>query len=234
MSLLRDLRKQMEAQADPSRAAGQQAYMKSAMPYHGITLPQVRAICRPMFAALPPMDCEQWRDEVLAVWRGAKFREERYAALELADDRRFASCLTPDAMPMLDEIVVTGAWWDCVDGTAQLVAKVLRAHPRRMKPLMRRWSKDKNLWKRRASIICQISFRGDTDLDLLYGNIEPNLSDRDFFVRKAIGWALRSYAWTDPMEVVGYVHRNELRLSGLSRREALKNVPAGMRYVSPP
>ena len=89
---------------------------------------------------------------------------------------------------------------------------------------MRRWSTDANMWKRRVSIICQLRFKGDTDLELLYRNIEPNLADREFFIRKAIGWALRQYAWTDPKEVARYVRGHEAQLSGLSRREALKNI----------
>jgi 3-methyladenine DNA glycosylase AlkD len=93
-----------------------------------------------------------------------------------------------------------------------------------MRPLMRAWSTDEHLWRRRVSIICQISFKQETDLVLLYANIEPNLGDRDFFIRKAIGWALRAYAWTDPKEVARYVHAHESELSGLSRREALKNI----------
>jgi 3-methyladenine DNA glycosylase AlkD len=89
---------------------------------------------------------------------------------------------------------------------------------------MRAWSTDSNLWKRRASIICQVAFKGETDVDLLYACIQPNLADRQFFIRKAIGWALRQYAWTDPAEVRRYVTANASRLSGLSRREALKNI----------
>jgi len=219
----------MAAEGDPRRAVAQQAYMKSAMPYHGITMPQVRAISRRAFAALDQLSCERWRDEVLAMWRGAKFREERYAAVMLAADRRYAACRTPDAMPMLEEMVVSGAWWDHVDEIAHIVGEILRTHPKPMKPVMRAWSIDANLWKRRVSIICQISFKKETDLALLYANIEPNLADRDFFIRKAIGWALRSYAWTDPGEVARYVRENESRLSGLSRREALKNVALALR-----
>ena len=94
---------------------------------------------------------------------------------------------------------------------------------------MRAWSEDKDMWKRRVSIICQVSFKKETDLKLLYANIEPNLADRNFFIRKAIGWALRSYAWTDPAEIVRYVREHEQVLSSLSRREALKNVPAHRR-----
>jgi 3-methyladenine DNA glycosylase AlkD len=127
-------------------------------------------------------------------------------------------------MPMLEEMVVTGAWWDLVDELATVIGELLRADASEVKPLMRRWSTDDNLWKRRVSIICQLAFKRDTDLALLYANIEPNLGDRDFFIRKAIGWALRQYAWTDPKEVVRYVREHETQLSGLSRREALKNL----------
>jgi 3-methyladenine DNA glycosylase AlkD len=80
------------------------------------------------------------------------------------------------------------------------------------------------MWKRRAAILCQIRFKRDTDLDLLYACIEPNLPHTDFFIRKAIGWALRQYAWTDPKEVTRYVDANRDRLAGLSIREALKNI----------
>ncbi|HYL70650.1 MAG TPA: DNA alkylation repair protein [Candidatus Dormibacteraeota bacterium] len=223
------IRAELAAQADPARALGAQAYMKSTMPFHGVRMPQVRAMAKIVLASARFGTCEEWRNEVLAMWRGARFREERYVALELAADRRFAHCRNPSAMPMLEEMIVTGAWWDHVDAVAHLIGDMLRDHPREMRPVMRAWSTDGNVWKRRVSIICQISFRERTDLRLLYANIEPNLGDRDFFIRKAIGWALRSYAWTDPAEVARYVRENESRLSGLSRREALKNVPAGLR-----
>lgn len=192
-------------------------------------MPQVRAIARNAFDGATFATCEAWRAEVLAIWRGARFREERYVALELAGDRRSTACLDLESLPMFEEMIVTGAWWDYVDVVAHLVGDMLRAHPRQMRPVLRAWSTDSNLWKRRVSIICQVGFKKDTDLELLYANIEPNLGDRDFFIRKAIGWALRAYAWTDPAEVARYVRRNEGRLSGLSRREALKNVAAAMR-----
>src|SRR5262245_43115980 len=86
------------------------------------------------------------------------------------------------------------------------------------------WSRDRDMWKRRTSIICQLRFKAHTDLDLLAACIEPSLGSSEFFLRKAIGWALRQYAWTDPEWVVGYVAEHESALSPLSRREALKNV----------
>ena len=201
-----------------------QAYMKSTMPYRGVRMPELRTISKGVFAEHPLSSCDEWQAEVLDLWRGAKFREERYAAMELAGQKRYAEYRTPNVMPMFEEMIVTGAWWDYVDEVAHLVGQLLRANRKHMRPVMRAWSTDENLWKRRVSIICQISFKKDTDLTLLYANIKPNLADRDFFIRKAIGWALRAYAWTDPDEVARYVRLHESELSGLSRREALKNI----------
>jgi 3-methyladenine DNA glycosylase AlkD len=144
--------------------------------------------------------------------------------MQLVAHRAHRACRTPDVLPMYEEMITTGAWWDYVDEIAHHVGELLRAHPREMRPVMRAWSTDRDLWKRRVSIICQISFKKDTDLKLLYANIRPNMAESNFFIRKAIGWALRAYAWTDPNEVARYVAANESKLSGLCRREALKNI----------
>jgi len=217
------LRRRMAAEADPQRAAGMQAYMKSTMPYYGLRLPQVRIICREILDG-SSMTCDEWKGTIVELWRGARRREERYAAQYLLTLKAHQDCLKPSDMPMLEELVVTGAWWDHVDELAMVIGDLLRKHPKQMRPLMRRWSTDPNMWKRRVSIICQLRFKRNTDLELLYANIEPNLDDREFFIRKAIGWALRQYAWTDPKEVTRYVRSRESRLSGLSKREALKNI----------
>lgn len=200
--------------------------MKSEMPYRGISAPEMLAITKRVFAEYPIGTCDMWRATVLELWREARFREERYAAIALLGQRAHRACRTLDVLSMYEEMITTGAWWDYVDEMAHHVGELLRAHPEEMSPVMRAWSTDKDLWKRRVSIICQISFKKATNLDLLYANIEPNVAERNFFIRKAIGWALRAYAWTDPKEVSRYVAANESRLSGLSRREALKNIPA--------
>jgi 3-methyladenine DNA glycosylase AlkD len=93
-----------------------------------------------------------------------------------------------------------------------------------MRRKMLTWSKSNNLWKRRTSILCQLGFKEETDLELLYACIEPSIGSREFFLRKAIGWALRQYAWTDPAEIQKYVRLNRTRLSTLSCREAMKNI----------
>ena len=161
---------------------------------------------------------------MLDLWRNAEYREERYAALDLAGAKQYLEFRAFDTLPMFEEMVVTGAWWDYVDEVAtHRLRELLERYPVGMARRMRSWSRDSNLWKRRASIICQINRKRETDLSLLFDCIEPNLSYPDFFIRKAIGWALRDLAWADLDTVESYVARNHDRLSLLSRREALKN-----------
>lgn len=157
--------------------------------------------------------------------REARFREERYAALYLTGDKRARPFQTLSALKLYEELVVTGAWWDYVDNIAShRVGPILSQYPAPMRAKMLSWSKSKNLWKRRTAILCQLGFKAETDLELLYACIEPSLGSREFFLQKAIGWALRQYAWTDGAEIIKYVRLNRTRLSALSFREALKNL----------
>ena len=223
--LLTAVLKELKRRADPVKAPQMRAYMKSAMPYLGVQTPGVREACRVAFGAHPLHSFEDWHDTVLALWRGARFREQRYAALALTGDRRYRVYQTLETLPLYEELIVTGAWWDYVDLIAShRIGALLKRYPARMSKTMRAWSRSKDLWKRRTAILCQLSFKADTNLELLYDCIEPNLADREFFIRKAIGWALRQYAWTDPREVRRYVATHRARLSPLSVREALKNV----------
>ena len=93
-----------------------------------------------------------------------------------------------------------------------------------MAAMMREWERDENIWRRRASLRCQLGFKEDTDLALLYDRIGACMGHREFFVQKAMGWALRDYARTDPSEVRRYVAANVSSLPGLTRREASKNL----------
>jgi 3-methyladenine DNA glycosylase AlkD len=211
--------------AQPSRAAGMRAYLKSEMPCHGVSAPRVREIVKARAAEHPVQTIAEWQRVALTLWREAAFREERHAAIEFIRLRAFQSYRVIEALPTFEEMIVTGAWWDLVDSLAtHVLADVLKDKPRRAAALMRRWSRDADMWKRRSAIICQVGCKAETDLVLLYDCIEPNLADREFFIRKAIGWALRAHAWTDPKEVQRYVKANRSRLSALSAREALKNV----------
>jgi 3-methyladenine DNA glycosylase AlkD len=222
--LLSKIRRAFAREGDPERAKGMQAYMKSAMPFHGVSAPRMRAICKQVFTEHEIAEASAWRADVLSLWRGARFREERYAAIELTSDRRARPFHTMAALPMFEEMIVDGAWWDLVDTIAtHHLSAILANEPKPMRRTMLRWRRDADMWKRRSAILCQLPFKAKTDLALLYACIEPSLASREFFLRKAIGWALRSYAWTDPAEVARWVEANRARLSPLSVREALKN-----------
>ena len=224
-TLIAAVRRELRANADPAKAPAMQAYMKSAMPYYGVNSPEQNAIWKRVFRDHVIRDDATWRATVLELWRSARFREERYAAIALTGDRAYRAYQTLEMLPLYEELIVTGAWWDYVDVIAgKRIGDLLERFPREMKPVIRAWSRSRDLWKRRTAILAQLGFKEATDLRLLYACIDPNLADREFFIRKAIGWALRQYAWTDPKEVRRYVRANRDRLSGLSVREALKNV----------
>lgn len=227
------IRRTLAEHADPVRAAGQRAYMKSPLPYYGLTTPTLRVALRPLLAEpLPSRDV--WVDTIRALWDGATRREEWYAAIALARHRSYAAWRDAGAMALWRHLLVTGAWWDVVDEIAiHLVGPTLRADPAGAAPLIRCWAQEDDLWLRRTSIICQNGGRGATDIALLTeaveANLEPRLAgtpyERELFLRKAIGWALREHARTDPDWVRAFVADHESGLSGLSRREALKHLP---------
>jgi 3-methyladenine DNA glycosylase AlkD len=215
----------LRAVADPVRAPGMQAYMKSAMPYLGVSAVPLRQVCKQVFAGLSYVDSADWQADVLAIWRSAQFREQYYCAIELSGIRAVRPFQRMDALPMYREMIVAGAWWDVVDAIAtNRLGLILESDREVMSRAMRQWARDDNLWVRRSAILCQNAAKGATDLALLYDCIAPSIGSNEFFLRKAIGWALRQYAWTDPVEVARYVKANEDGLSGLSKREALKNI----------
>jgi 3-methyladenine DNA glycosylase AlkD len=213
------IRSGLAALADPAKAPSMQAYMKSSMPFYGVQKPVRAKLARGVFDAHPLDSFDAWERTIQALWRDATYREERYMALALLQDRRYAAYRTMEALPLYEELIVTGAWWDYVD---EVSAGPLGELLPEVAPALRTWSIDAVMWKRRASIIAQVRRKRETDFALLTDCIEPNRADPEFFIRKAIGWALRAYAWIEPDAVIAYCDSHEL--SPLSRREALKNV----------
>jgi 3-methyladenine DNA glycosylase AlkD len=200
-----------------------QAYMKSAMPFLGVQTPQRRAAIRPVAARWQPGSFDAWRRGVWAVFDGAVHREERYAALDLALAPRFSAYRDARAMPLMRRLAVAGAWWDLVDGASPIARDALAADPAAVAPLLRAWARDDDLWVRRVAVISQLQRKADTDRTLLADVLEPNLDRPEFFLRKAVGWALRDFARTDPDWVRAYVAAHP-SLSALSRREALRHI----------
>ena len=209
--LMSAIRRRLRLAADPARAAGAQAYLKSEMPSLGVRVPEVRRVVRAVAKELPPGSLQELQSTVLELWRGAGWREERYAAIDLTGLRLAAGQL--GMLPVYEEIIRSGAWWDLVDGVSHRLCELLQTHREDMSIVLRRWSTDQDMWIRRAAITAQLGAKSATDPALLAGVIEPNLADPEFFIRKAIGWALRDFA-----------ARHSQALSPLSRREALRKL----------
>ena len=224
-TLIRAVHGELWLVREPGRAAGQQRYMKSNMPFMGVRVPVMRKTARAVFDRYPPTGAGEWRATILALWREATYREQRYAAVELAVHRSFSCWLNMESVPVLDELIVSGAWWDYVDRIAPAgIGHVLSAEPNPMGARLRGWARDENIWRRRVALLCQLGLKENTDLALLYDCIGACMGHREFFVQKAMGWALRDYARTDPDEVRRYVGANRSFLSNLTCREALKNL----------
>lgn len=227
--LVRLVRRRIAEVADPGRAPRMQAYMRSSMPYRGVTSVPLRALCRKVYDAHPLPDRASWESCVRTLWDDAGYREERYAAMALTSHRLYRAHQDPETLGLYRHLVVSGAWWDFVDSLASHnVGAILATHPLDVTPTMREWAVDDDLWLRRTAILCQLQRKEATDVDLLRDTLEVNLEGSrfgsEFFVRKAVGWALRQHARVDPDWVRAFVARHQDRLSGLSRREALKHL----------
>jgi 3-methyladenine DNA glycosylase AlkD len=164
-----------------------------------------------------------------ALWRGARFREERYAAVELPRlGRVHPKLVNLDLLPLLEEIIVAGAWWDLVDDiSGNVLARLLERHPAAMKPLLRRWANGDDLWLRRAAMLVHRNVSDQAfDAVLLYETILPSIGQgkfaNEFFIRKGIGWALRERSYAAPEEVRAFCLEYARQLSPLTVREALK------------
>lgn len=224
-SVLRGVRAALAAAADPSKAPAMRAYMKSTLPFHGVPAPQRRRAVSAATAELAWPDRRTYEATVLSLWREATHREERYAAVDLTGQRAARGFQDAASLPLYDEMVVTGAWWDFVDEIAsRRIGPLLLRDPAAVRPVLVAWAEDPDRWRRRTAVICQLGAGERTDVELLARAVDANLDDPDFFLRKGVGWALRQYARTDPAYVRAFVAARGDRLSPLSRREALKHV----------
>lgn len=221
-AFLHALGPELEDLADPEKAPGMAAYMKSAMPFLGFPAPLVRKTVRSLAKDHPFDGAGQLLNTVMELWSDAAYREERYAAIMLTDSRIGRGEL--GLLPFYVLVIEQGQWWDYVDAVAPRICELLQADRELMEPLLRQWSVHENFWFRRSAIIAQLPAKSATDVVLLADVIRANLGQREFFIRKAIGWALRQYARTDPDWVRTFVAEHHEQLSPLSRREALKHL----------
>ena len=193
--------------------------MRDQFTFVGIPTPERRALDRGIVARCPAPTEAQLREVALACFRLAE-REYQYFACDYL--RRHVRVCSPRFLTTARRLVTTKSWWDTVDALAtRTVGGLVAAHPE-LAPTMDRWVLDRNLWIARAGILHQLTFRQRTDAGRLFAACLARADSSEFFLRKAIGWALREYSKTDPTAVRRFVREHDRELSELSKREALK------------
>lgn len=202
--------------ADPERAVDMAAYMKNQFPFLGVPTPARRLAVKPMFKAFRGNAL----DAAALLWREPE-REFQYVACDLLRAR--AGALSAAELPALEVLVVEKSWWDSVDSLAPCISALVlreRSLVTRMDELIRA----ENLWLRRVALLYQLGWKAETDQARLFGYCLSCAPESEFFIRKAIGWALRQYARMEPEAVRAFLRVNTGVLSPLSLREATKHL----------
>ena len=209
--------------ADPDRAAQMAAYMKTDEPFYGVMKNDRTPIHKALVERFPPTDHASYTALVSALW-AEPHRESRYLAVSVA--RRWKAFHTLEQLDLYRRMVVEGAWWDFVDDiAANLVGPVVRQDPDAVWPIIDCYATSDDIWLRRTAILCQLKAKEETDTTRLLSYCRDMAHETEFFIRKAIGWALRQYAKTDPVLVTEFVRNHQYELSGLSFREATRHLP---------
>jgi len=216
------VQRELASQANPEKASGMQGYMKTDMPFYGVQKPGRVPIVRHVVKNYSLLNRTDYEKLVLALWR-LPHREEKYVAQAVAV--KYRQFMVPASLPLYRRFVVEGAWWDFVDeASTHMIRELVLGYPTKIWPKIDPWISNKNMWLRRSSIICQVGAKEHTDAERLFSFCEQRAFEKEFFIRKAIGWALREYAKTDGEAVAAFVTEYREDLSGLSYREATKHI----------
>ena len=215
---LQTLKTLFEQQANAENAVPMKKYMRNQFEFLGIKSPKQKALVKQFVAENGLPELSQMDNLVRELWSWPE-REYQYVALALLD--KLQKRLTPDSVPLLENLITTKSWWDTVDSIAiHNVGKLLKQYPEIRDAVIAPWRNSENFWLRRTTLLFQLSYKAATDEALLFVLVEENRESTEFFIQKAMGWALREYSKTSPRAVQIFVANTEL--PSLSQREALK------------
>ena len=207
----------LQSVADPSRSAAMRAYMRNQFEFLGVGTPQRRAATKFLYASMKPWGPEELIDAARATWE-LNEREYQYAAIDLL--AMHYDKFDPRHLPFLMELVQSRSWWDTVDALASVIGKVLCPWHDGMDQAIAH----QNMWVRRIALLHQLGWRDKTDRDRLFSYTLMRAHEKEFFIQKAIGWALRDYARHAPQAVREFISAEKGSLSPLSYREANKHL----------
>lgn len=206
---------------DPVKAPQMQAYMKTAQPFYGVQSKLRKQIFRDAIKRYPIDSRTEWEEVILELWNSTH-REAMYQALEVAE--RYKKYHDEKAWQLFEKLLRTATNWDTVDWLSSNLIGVLVDKFRHFEKEIWDWTDDSNFWVRRASILAHLKHKDNTNIKLLSQTILKLAHEKEFFIRKAIGWVLRQYSYTDDEWVIDFINKNENKLSGLSKREGLKAI----------
>jgi 3-methyladenine DNA glycosylase AlkD len=220
-SVLDRLDARLTAAADPARAAAMTAYMRGQFTFAGVPAPALRALSRDVLAGLGAPDEADLRAVVTEAWRRPQ-REYQYFACAYL--RKHLAVPGPAFLADAGTLITTKPWWDTVDALAtRFVGGLVRRHPVLLGE-MDAWSRHDDIWLIRTALLFQLHYGDRTDTERLFGYCARQAGHPDFFIRKAIGWALRQHARTDPDAVRNFLAEHRTQLSPLTVREAAKHL----------
>ena len=204
--------------ANPDKAVEMAAYMKNRFDFLGIPTPLCRKLCKPLFKEMKPQALD-W-DFVKSCWE-SPYREMQYVATDYLNVS--VEQLTPQDLSRIELLITRKSWWDTIDALDKVIGGIFLNFPEIRAQLIH-WSQHDNIWLRRVAIDCQLSLKQQTDKALLSEVIQNNFGQPEFFINKAIGWALREYGKTNPDWVKNFVQQYREMMAPLSVREALKRL----------
>jgi 3-methyladenine DNA glycosylase AlkD len=215
-----------EQRADPETAGPMAKYMRDQFPFLGLNSAPRQALFKQFLAEYGLPQLPEFEAIVLDLWRLPQ-REYQYTAQDLW--HRMRKQLTPEFVVLLEYLITTKSWWDTVDGLASHAAgDLFKRFPETQAEAVQRWRHTDNIWLRRTTLLFQLAYKEATDKGLLFSLIQDNLESKEFFIQKAIGWALREYSKSDREAVSHFVAHTPL--APLSEREALKWMKANNGY----
>ncbi len=211
----------------PDRAAQEKRYLKSDLEFLGVTMPDLRRVVKAAVRGHPGLDARAMTAWAAALWR-EPVHERRAAAVEVLT--LAAPRLAARDLDIVERLLRESLTWAYVDGLAARVAgEIALRDPAGAWPRVDAWAVDGDFWVRRAALLCLLRpiRAGTPELARFTRYAGPMLAEREFFVRKAIGWVLREISRRDPAWVAGWTEANIAVMSGVTFREAVRHLPAG-------
>ena len=219
-SFIDNIANAFELGADQDRADAMSAYMKNKFVFFGIPAPRRKEIVLNEIKNLKFKDSNELHTLLLDLWDKPE-REWHYTAMIAAE--RFKKLWNQESIVVFEQMLVNASWWDTVDTiSSHCIGPYFQKYPDLKKTYLHKWENSNNMWLKRVCIIHQLTYKQETDTDYLEKIIFMNQESKEFFIQKAIGWALRQYAKVNPVWVKNFVASNSLK--PLSHREALKNI----------